>query len=146
MRSIPCRGSGPAMQDFIAGRFPMMFNAASVVAPFVKPGQVRAILVTGDTRVPAFPEVMTAREQGIDDFVVNSWIGISAPKNTPADIVARVNAALNEALSDPTVRERISNQGDEPGGGSAESFDKLVRGDNARWGEVVKANGITSAG
>ncbi|MFC0407457.1 Bug family tripartite tricarboxylate transporter substrate binding protein [Roseomonas elaeocarpi] len=146
LQSIPYRGSGPAMQDFIAGRFPMMFDAASVVAPFVKPGQIRAILVTGDTRVPAFPDVMTAGEQGIDDFVVNSWIGISAPKGTPDAVVARVNAALNEALQDPTVRERITSQGDEPGGGTPESFDRLVKGDNARWGEVVKANGITSAG
>ncbi|GAV33072.1 tripartite tricarboxylate transporter family receptor [Roseomonas sp. TAS13] len=146
MQSIPYRGSGPAIQDFIAGRFPMMFDAASVVAPFVKANQIRAIMVTSENRVPAFPDAATAKEQGLDDFIVSSWIGISGPRGTPPEVVARVNAALNEALSDPTVRDRITSQGDEPGGGTPESFDKLVRSDHARWGQVVKANNITSAG
>ncbi|MBB5694190.1 Bug family tripartite tricarboxylate transporter substrate binding protein [Muricoccus pecuniae] len=144
MQDIPYRGSGPAMQDFIAGRFSAMFDAASVVAPFVKAGQVRAIAVTGKERVPAFPDVATVGEQGLNDLIITSWIGISAPKGTPAEVVQRVNAALNQALSDPAVRERISGQGDEPGGSTPEAFDTLVRGDHARWGRVVKEKNIVA--
>ncbi|TCZ64875.1 Bug family tripartite tricarboxylate transporter substrate binding protein [Roseicella aquatilis] len=144
MQDIPYRGSGPAMQDFIGGRFSLMFDAASVVAPYVKAGQVRGILVTGRSRAPAFPDIPTAAEQGLDDFIITSWIGLSAPKGTPAEVVQKVNAALNKALADQTVRERITGQGDEPGGGTAEAFDALVRGDHARWGEVVRANHITA--
>ncbi|WP_419897387.1 Bug family tripartite tricarboxylate transporter substrate binding protein [Roseomonas sp. USHLN139] len=146
MESIPYRGSGPAMQDFIAGRFPMLFDAASVVAPFLKSGQVKGLLVTGDKRAPAFPEIPTAAEQGVKDFSITSWIGLSAPRGTPAEVVQKVNAALNVALADATVRERITGQGDEPGGGTAAEFDERVRRDHARWGEVARAANIRADG
>ena len=142
MESIPYRGSGPAMQDFIAGRFPMLFDAASVVAPFIKAGQVRGLMVTGEQRAPAFPEIQTAAEMGVKDFNITSWIGISAPKGTPPEIVQRVNAALNTALKDPAVRDRITGQGDEPGGGTVEEYDARVKADHARWGEVARAANI----
>jgi tripartite-type tricarboxylate transporter receptor subunit TctC len=144
MQDVPYRGSGPAMQDFIAGRFSAMFDAASVVAPYVKAGQVRGILVTGEQRAPAFPDVPTAAEQGLQDFLITSWIGISAPKNTPPEIVSRINAALNQALKDPAVSGRITEQGDEPGGGTIEEYDRRVRNDHKLWGEVVRANNITA--
>lgn len=142
MESIPYRGSGPAMQDFIAGRFSCLFDAASVVAPFLKAGQVRGLMVTGEQRAPAFPDIPTAAEQGVQDFTITSWIGISAPRGTPPEIVQRVNEALNTALQDPTVRERITGQGDEPGGGTAAEFDARVKRDHARWGEVARAANI----
>jgi tripartite-type tricarboxylate transporter receptor subunit TctC len=146
MQSIPYRGSGPALQDFIANRFPLMFDGASVVAPFVKSGQLRAILATGAHRSPAFPEVPTAAEQGLQDFTFSAWVGLSAPKGTPDAIVQKVNAALNKALQDPAVREKITGQGDEPGGGGAADYDAMVRRDHARWGQVVKASNITVDG
>ncbi|EFH11340.1 Bug family tripartite tricarboxylate transporter substrate binding protein [Pseudoroseomonas cervicalis] len=144
MQDVPYRGSGPAMQDFIAGRFSLMFDAASVVAPYVKEGQVRGMLVTGQNRAPAFPDIPTAAEQGLEDFIITSWIGLSVPKGTPAEAITKLNEALNAALRDPNVRERITSQGDEPGGGTAEAFDAMLRRDHARWGEVVKANNITA--
>ena len=145
MQDVPYRGSGPAMQDFIAGRFSAMFDAASVVAPYLKAGQVRGILVTGENRAPAFPDIPTAGEQGLQDFLITSWIGISAPPGTPPDVIARVNDALNKALSDATVQARITEQGDEPGGGTAEEFERRVRGDHKLWGEVARANNITAS-
>jgi len=146
MEMIPYRGSGPAMQDFIAGRFSALFDAASVVAPFVKSGQVRGLLVTGQQRAPAFPDIPTAAELGVQDFNITSWIGLSAPKDTPPEIVQRLNAALNTALADANVRERITGQGDEPGGGSAQEFDARVKRDHARWGEVARAANIRADG
>ncbi|MBI0434503.1 tripartite tricarboxylate transporter substrate binding protein [Roseomonas sp. KE0001] len=142
MESVPYRGSGPAMQDFIAGRFSALFDAASVVAPFVKAGQVRGLMVTGERRAPAFPDIPTAAEQGLNDFIITSWIGLSAPKGTPPEVVQRLNAAMNAALQDATVRERITGQGDEPGGGTAAEFDARVKADHKRWGEVARAANI----
>ncbi|MFT8246176.1 Bug family tripartite tricarboxylate transporter substrate binding protein [Roseomonas sp. BN140053] len=142
MQSIPYRGSGPAMQDFIAGRFSAMFDAASVVAPFVRAGQVRGILATGAQRSPAFPDTPTATEQGISDFAFVAWVGLFAPRGTPEEIVRKANTALNTAVNDPAARERVLGQGDEPGGGTAEAFAQMVRRDHARWGEVVRSSNI----
>ncbi|HYI83348.1 MAG TPA: tripartite tricarboxylate transporter substrate binding protein [Acetobacteraceae bacterium] len=146
MEHVPYRGSGPAMQDFIAGQFSAMFDAASVVASYVKANQVRGILATGEQRIPAFPDIPTSAEQGVKDFTPTSWIGLSAPRGTPPEVIQRVNAALNTALQDPQVRNRITEQGDEPGGGTAEEFDARVRGDHALWGEVARANNIRVEG
>lgn len=142
MTHVPYRGSGPAMQDFIANRFSAMFDGASVVAPFVQANQLRGLMVTGAERIPAFPDIPTAAEQGIPDFTVLAWIGLFAPKGTPADIVQRANDAVNAACKDATIRERITSRGDEPGGGTAEALGEVLRRDHARWGEVVKANNI----
>ncbi|WP_426959469.1 Bug family tripartite tricarboxylate transporter substrate binding protein [Muricoccus radiodurans] len=142
MEMIPYRGSGPAMQDFIAGRFSAMFDGASVVAPFVRAGQVKGLLVTGEHRAPAFPDIPTATEQGLQDFAFVAWVGLYGPRGLPEEIVTRVNAALNTALQDATVKERITSQGDEPGGGTPQSFGETTRRDHARWGEVVRAANI----
>jgi tripartite-type tricarboxylate transporter receptor subunit TctC len=142
MEHVPYRGSGPAMQDFIAGRFSAMFDGASVVAPFIKAGQLRGFLSTGEKRIPAFPDIPTAAEMGLQDFVFTAWIGLFGPPGLPPETVQRLNAGLNQALQDETVRKRITDQGDEPGGGTAEQLGETVKRDHARWGEVVKANNI----
>lgn len=139
---IPYRGSGPAMQDFIAGRFSLMFDGASVVAPFLRAGQLRGVLVTGDHRIPAFPDIPTAAELGLNDFVFTAWIGLFGPPGLPPEIVQRAHAALAQALQDPQARDRITAQGDEPGGGTPEDLGAMMRRDHQRWGEVVRANNI----
>lgn len=142
MQHIPYRGSGPAMQDFIAGRFSLMFDGASVVAPFLQANQLRGVLATGRTRSPAFPDIATGEQQGLRDFVFYAWIGLFAPRGTPPEAVARINAALNTALSDPATRERMTSRGDEPGGGTPEDMGRMMMEDHRRWGEVVRANNI----
>jgi tripartite-type tricarboxylate transporter receptor subunit TctC len=142
MEHIPYRGSGPAMQDFIAGRFSAMFDGASVVAPFLQAGQVRGLLATGQNRSPAFPDIPTSAEAGLQDFTFTAWIGLFAPRGTPPEVIARLNDALNKAVADPAARERITRNGDEPGGGTPEQLGEVVRRDHARWGEVVRAANI----
>lgn len=144
MQPIPYRGSGPALQDFLAGRFPVMTDSLSVMAPSLSGDQIRGIMVTSEGRVSAFRNIATAGEQGIGDFVIGAWTGVSAPRGTPPEIVARMNDAVNQALRDPNVRERIAAQGAVVGGGTAEAFDQRVRADHARWGEVARRNNITS--
>jgi len=142
MEHIPYRGSGPAMQDFIAGRFSAMFDGASVVAPFLQSGQLRGILATGQNRSPAFPDIPTSAEQGLQDFTFTAWIGLYGPPGLPREIVNRANAALNQALSDPATRERMTSRGDEPGGGTPEQLAQITQRDHATWGQVVRAANI----
>ena len=142
MTHVPYRGSGPAMQDFIAGRFQIMCDAASVVAPFVQANQLRALMTTTAERIPAFPDIPTAAEQGVPDFVVLAWIGLFAAKGTPREVIQRANAAVNQACQDEAIRRNITSRGDEPGGGTPEQLGEIMRRDHARWGEVVKANNI----
>lgn len=144
MQPIPYRGSGPALQDFLAGRFPVMTDSLSVMAPALGGGQIRGVLATSSSRVTAFPDIPTGGEQGIDDFVIGAWTGVSAPRGTPPEIAARMNEAVNQALRDPTVRERIAAQGAVVGGGTMEAYDRRVRADHARWGEVARRSNITS--
>jgi tripartite-type tricarboxylate transporter receptor subunit TctC len=141
LEHIPYRGSGPAMQNFVAGRFSAMFDGASVVAPFLQANQLRGILATGERRIPAFPDIPTSAEQGLQDFTFTAWIGLFGPPGLPPEIVQKANAALNTALGDAMVRERITAQGDEPGG-TAEELGAVMRRDHARWGEMVRANNI----
>ena len=142
MNHVPYKGSSPAMTDLIAGRLDAMFDATSVIAPFIKSGQLRPLLVTSAKRVPAFPDVPTAAEAGLKDFEVLSFVGLYGPPNLPADIVKKANAALNTALKDPAISKGIFDRGDEPGGGTPEQLGALTRTQFKTWGDVVKANNI----
>ena len=142
MNHIPYKGSSPAMTDLIAGRLDAMFDATSVIAPFIKSGQLRPLMVTGEKRVPAFPDVPTAAESGLKDFTIISFIGLYGPPGLSADIVKKANSAMNAALKDPTVTKGILDRGDEPGGGTPEQLATLTRTHYKVWGDVVKANNI----
>jgi tripartite-type tricarboxylate transporter receptor subunit TctC len=140
---IHYRGSGPAHQDFLGGRFPTMLDAPSLLHPFVQPGQIRPILVTSTRPNPAYPGVPTSAEAGIPDFLFGGWIGLFGPRGLPADIVARASAALDEACRDPVARERFASRGDEIGGGvSPADFAAQIRREHAEWGAVVRAANI----
>jgi tripartite-type tricarboxylate transporter receptor subunit TctC len=142
MNHVPYKGSSPAMTDLIAGRLDAMFDATSVVAPFIKSGQLRPLLVTSEKRVPSLPDVPTATEVGLKDFTIMSFIGLYGPPGLSPEIVKKANAALNTALKDATVTKAIADRGDEPGGGTAEQLGALTRSQFKTWGDVVKANHI----
>ena len=142
MEHVPYRGSGPALQDFIVNRFSAMFDGASVMAPFIRANQIRGMLSTGMQRIPAFPDIPTSAEQGLPDFAFTAWVGLFGPPGLPGEIVQRLNAALNQAVQNAGVRERITAQGDEPGGGTAEELGTTMHRDHSRWGEVVRSNNI----
>jgi tripartite-type tricarboxylate transporter receptor subunit TctC len=142
MNHVPYKGSGPAMTDLISGRVTAMFDAASVVAPFIKSGQLRPLIVTGGKRVPAFPDIPTAAEAGLKDFELISFIGLYGPPGLPADIVKKANTAMNSALADANIQKGITERGDEPGGGTPEQLATLTRDYFKLYGEIVKANDI----
>lgn len=142
MTHVPYKGSSPAMVDLMAGRIAAMFDATSVVAPFVNSGKLKPLMITSAKRSPAFPNVPTAAESGIKDFEIISFIGLYGPPGLPADVVTKLNTAMNAAFAKPNVQKTITDRGDEAGGGTPEQLAKLTRDYFKVWGDVVKANDI----
>jgi tripartite-type tricarboxylate transporter receptor subunit TctC len=108
---VPYRGGGPAMQDLLAGQIDMMIDLAASSTPQVRAGAVKAYAVTAKTRSPAAPDVPTVDEAGLPGFYILSWHAIWVPKGTPKSIVAKLDAAVVDALSDPAVRKRLTDIG-----------------------------------
>jgi tripartite-type tricarboxylate transporter receptor subunit TctC len=110
---VPYRGSGPAMHDLLAGQIDMMIDLAASATPQVRAGNVKAYAVTAERRSAAAPDVPTMDEAGLPGFHVTSWHAVWAPKATPKDAIAKLNAAVVSALSDPVVRKRLADVGQE---------------------------------
>ena len=135
---IPYRGTGPALQDLVAGQVDMMFDTLAGAAPFIKNGQLIAVALASSKRSDAFPNVPTAQELGISNFVVSSWYAMWAIKGTPKDIVEKMSAEVQTALASPEIKERWAGMG--------ASVPKMTRAELAtyinqeviRWSDVVK--------
>lgn len=142
LNHIPYRGAGPAMTDVIAGVVGVMFDSLPSAAAHIRAGSVRALAVSGAERSPAFPDVPTFREAGID-IVSYSWFGVSAPAGTPAPIVARLNREIRASVAEPAVAQRLDELGGSPRDWSAEEFTAFVAQEVATWAPVVRASGAT---
>ena len=141
MVHIPYKGSAPAMTDMIGGQVQVMFDNMPSALPHVKAGKLRALAVTSAQRSPSAPEVITMGEAGVPGFDVQSWFGLVAPKGTPKDIIARVNAEAVNALATAEIRERFLDLGAVPAPMSPGTFGDFIRAEIIRWSEVVKASG-----
>lgn len=139
---IHYRGSGPALPDFIAGRYQTQFEAPSLVHGFVQEGKLRPILVTSKTRLAAFPNVPTAEESGLPNFETGAWVGLFGPRGLPPELAQHINNMLNVACRDQEARNRIAERGEEIGGGTIEEFTRRVRAEHAEWGRIVREAGI----
>jgi len=139
---VPYKGSAPAIQDLIANQVPCMMDAASLLVPHIAAGKLRPIFVAGQTRLPALPDVPTAAEAGLKDFVVTVFVGLYGPPKLPREIVQKANAALNAALADPAVSNTIKKNGDLVVGGSPERLAALTRDNFKLWGDVARRNNI----
>ncbi len=134
---VPYKGSAPASTAVIGGETQVMFSDMPSVAQHIVNGRLRAIAVTGRNRAAGLPEVPTAREGGLTDFEVSSWFGMFAPAGTPAEIVARLNATLNQIVMMPDVVERFARIGAEPANLSVDEFSRFYRSELVRWKDVV---------
>jgi tripartite-type tricarboxylate transporter receptor subunit TctC len=139
---VPYRGVTPGLNDVVAGVVPLMFTAVSVATPFI-PGHLRVIATTGRTRSSLLPDVPTMQEAGIEGFEFDTWVGLLAPKGTPAPIVARLHDAAAAALKDPTVRERLAAGGFTPIASSPSTFTTTLANDWKRIGDIIQTAGIT---
>jgi tripartite-type tricarboxylate transporter receptor subunit TctC len=140
---VPYKGGGQAMTDVVGGTIPLVYTAVAGAHGFVKSGRLRAVAVSSAQRSSALPDVPTFIEAGVPDFVVNSWVGLLAPVGLPATVASRLNTDLNAVLNDPAVRERLRVLGIDATPGTADQFREEMRRDLARYGEVVKAAGIS---
>jgi len=141
MQHVPYRGAGPAYPDLITGKTQVFFDNLPGSVEFVKTGQLRALAVTSAQRSFVFPEVPSIGET-IPGYDVSLYYGVSAPKGTPPDIIAVLNRALNAALADPKMKERIAGFGGTPLAVTPEGFGKLVAEETVKWEKVVKTVGL----
>ena len=139
---VPYKGAGGAIADLVGGHVQAMVSALQTVAPHVHSGRLHMLAVMSAKRAEAFPDVPTLKEQGLPDLEVETWYAMFAPAGTPAPVVARLNADLNEFLGQGDVRAVLEKQGLVPGGGAPQALGERVRAELARWTRVVKAAGI----
>ena len=138
---IPYRGTGPALQDLVAGQVDMMFDTLAGAAPFIKSGQLIAVAVASNQRSPAFPNVPTAQELGISNFVVSSWYAMWAIKGTPKEIVDKMSAEVQIALASPEIKERWAGMGASVPKMTRSELNAFINQEIVRWSEVVKKSG-----
>ena len=136
---VPYRNSGEARSGVIGGQVQMMIDSVTTMAPNVIEGQVRALATTGKTRPAALPKVPTAEEAGVSGYEADIWLGLMAPKGTPRTIVDKLNAEVNDIIKRPQVVKVWADQGALPMPMKPDEFDKFLRGDIAKWAEVVKS-------
>jgi tripartite-type tricarboxylate transporter receptor subunit TctC len=138
---IPYRGAGPALQDLISGNVDMMFDGLGSSANHIKGGRIKALMVSGPKRNPAFPDVPCAAEVGLPDYTVTTWYGMWAPKGTPADVQSRIVEELRKAASTDELKAIWASNGAEFGNLTPAQFGSFVHGEVMRWAAVVKASG-----
>jgi len=141
MLHVPYKGSAPAVTDLMGGQVQSMFDNTPSALPHVKSGKLRAIAVTSAQRMPLLPDVPTVAESGYPGFDVQSWFAISAPAGTPRPVVDRLNAALNKALGNADVRERMRDLAATPEPGTPEQCRTFAMSEIKRWHDVVQQSG-----
>jgi len=135
---IPYKGGGQAITDVVGGQIPLVCTAIATAQQFIKSGKLKAVGLTSATRDPAMPEVPTFAESGLPGFVVNSWMGILAPANTPRAIVERLQTEIAAVLQLPDVRARYAVLGIDPVGNKPDEYAAQLKADLDAWGPVVK--------
>lgn len=138
---IPYRGAGPALQDLMAGNVDMMFDGLGSSAAHIKGGRIKALMVSGVRRNPAFPDVPCAGELGLPDYTVTTWYGLWAPKGTPADVQARVLEELRRLSSNDDIKAAWASNGAEFPNLTGAQFGQFVAAELKRWATVVKDSG-----
>ena len=135
---IPYRGGGPAVTDVIGGQVPMLWVSIPAAAQFVKTGKLKALAVSTVKRSAAFPDVPTMQEAGVADFEVDSWYAMFVPAKTPKPFIERLNKAMNAAIADPDVKEKLLAQGSEGVGGAPGRLTRTVKAELGKWAKLAK--------
>jgi tripartite-type tricarboxylate transporter receptor subunit TctC len=141
MQHVPYRGEALALADLIAGEVQVVFASLPASIQYVRAGKVRALAVTTKSRAEALPDVPVAADF-LPGYESSTWYGIGAPKNTPAEIIDRLNREINAGLADPTLKARLAELGGITIGGSPADLGKLIAEETEKWGKVIRAANI----
>ncbi|MBU3618051.1 tripartite tricarboxylate transporter substrate binding protein [Polynucleobacter sp. JS-Fieb-80-E5] len=142
MIHVPYKSGSAALTDLMGGNVDLMFDQMYSAVPSIKADKIRPLAITSKKRSPLLPNVPSFAELGYPKVEVLNWQGLIAPKGTPKAIIDKLNAAANEALKDPQLRELMLSQGNEIGGGSPAEFASLIKAESAKWSAVVKTANI----
>jgi len=141
MQHVPYRGQSPALSDLIGGQVQILFAAAPGTVDYIRSGKLRALAVTSATGADVLRDLPTIASS-IPGYEASQWYGIAAPKNTPADIIGRLNKEINASFADTAMVSRFAAISGEPLGGTPEQFGKLIADETEKWAKVVKFAGI----
>jgi tripartite-type tricarboxylate transporter receptor subunit TctC len=139
--AVAYRGGGPALIDLLGGQMQVMFEPSIAVIEHVRAGQLRALGVTTAARMDLLPDVPTIGEF-VPGYEASQWYGIGVPKDTPADVIARLNREINAGLADPKMKARLVDLGGVPTPMTPAGFGKLIADETEKWGKVIKAGNI----
>ena len=138
---VPYRGQGPALTDLLGGQVQVLFAATPGTTEYITTGKLRALAVTSASRAEMLPELKTVADF-VPGYEASQWYGIGVPRNTPVEIVDKLNKEINAAIADPAMKARFAAIGGEPLPGSPAEFGKLISEETEKWGRVVRAAGI----
>jgi tripartite-type tricarboxylate transporter receptor subunit TctC len=141
MVHVPYRGGGAGLTDLLGGQVQVMFVSTVSSIEHIKTGRLRALAVTTATRSDEMPDIPTVGEFVLG-YEASAWFGVGAPKNTPSQIIDKLNEAINAGLADPKIKARLADLGGTPLVGSPAEFGKLIADETEKWGKVVKFTGI----
>ena len=142
---VPYKGNAAALPDLLSGRIDFMLSGSlNAFLPYVREGKVKALAVTTARRVSALPDVPTLSETVAPGFDSGTWQGIVGPAGLPADVTAKLNQAVNDALKDPALKASLDAQGAEPTAGTPAQYGELIRSEYRRWSTIIKETGATS--
>lgn len=144
LEQVPYRGGGPAINDLIAGHVKLGSLGSTPLIPHYKAGTLRLLAQSTQARSPTLPDVPTYQEAGIKGLVLDQWLGVFVPAGTAPEIVARLNTDINNALAERAIREGFLQSAQEPVGGGAEAFSRLVHGDFKTYARLVQELNIKS--
>jgi tripartite-type tricarboxylate transporter receptor subunit TctC len=139
---VPYKGTAPALNDLLAGNVDMMFGELATSLQLHNAGKARLLAVATKQRVAAVPDIPTLEESGVPGCVSDTWNALTAPPDTPAAIIAKLNDAVNNAMKDPDLLDHFHKLSLTPGGGTPAEMSAFLKGETQRWGEVIRAAGI----
>ena len=139
---VPYKGAGPALVAVMGGELSFQFDNLVAAVPFIQGGRLRALAVTGATRNPVLKNVPTMAEAGIPDFVIESWLGLSAPPKLPDDIAQKVTAAFLDAWKEPTLLAKLNELGFDPPAGPPATTNEFIANDIAKWRKFIATSGV----
>ena len=141
IQHVPYKGGGPAVTDLMGGQVQLCFFSPFIL-PQIKSGKLKAIAVTGKTRMPALPQVPTFGEAGLPDFNVKGWYGVLAPAGTPKAIIDKLSVEIGRMLALPDVKEQLDRLGVDPFISTPEEFGTMMKSELAKWANVIKTANI----